>query len=251
MIHYHGGPITPDTCAMKAWRARHAFISFVNDSQIDLAAEICQSFAIDNGAFSIWKKSGKNKIDWDDYYVFVERWKNHPGLDFTVIPDVIDGGAAANDALLAEWPHGKFFGCPVWHMNESDDRFIRLCNEYPRVAIGSCGEYDVKRPSLAVARMRDIIRHVVDEHGQPITKLHGLRMLNHLIFTKLPLASADSTNIARNIGIDKKWKGAYPPFSKETRAYVMAERIESFNSASSLNYCEERDRFSMQLQMEI
>ncbi|HFZ1933641.1 hypothetical protein I5N09_11890 [Serratia marcescens] len=47
MIHYHGGPVTPDTCALKAWRARHAFISFVHDSQVGLAAEICQSFAID------------------------------------------------------------------------------------------------------------------------------------------------------------------------------------------------------------
>ncbi len=51
-------------------------------------------------------------------------------------------------------------------MNESDERFIRQCNEYPRVAIGSCGEYDVKRPRAAVARM-DLIRHVVDDNGYP------------------------------------------------------------------------------------
>ncbi|MGP1205264.1 hypothetical protein ACJ8J6_01025 [Serratia sp. CY47279] len=251
MIHYHGGPITPDTCALKAWRARHAFISFVHDSQIGLAAEICQSFAIDNGAFSAWKAAGKNKIDWSDYYAFVERWKNHPGFDFAIIPDVIDGGAAENDALLTEWPHGKFFGVPVWHMNESDDRFIRLCHEYPRVAIGSCGEYDVRKPAISVTRMKDIIRHVVDAHGQPICKLHGLRMLNPLIFTKLPLASADSTNVARNIGIDKKWKGAYSPASKETRAAVMAERIEAFNSPGTLEYNEEAERFTPQLSLEV
>ncbi|CNI23023.1 Uncharacterised protein [Yersinia intermedia] len=251
MIHYHGGPITPATCAIKAWRGRHAFISFANNSQIGLASEICQSFSLDNGAFSIWKKAGKNKIDWSDYYAFVERWKNHPGLDFAIIPDVIDGGAEENDALLVEWPHGKFIGCPVWHMNESDDRFIHLCNEYPRVAIGSCGEYDVKSPRKAVARMKDIIRHVVDAHGQPITKLHGLRMLNHEIFTKLPLASADSTNVARNIGIDASWSGRNQPFSKETRAAVMVERIESHNSAGSLDYCENRDHFAVQLGLEV
>ncbi|EKN3715158.1 TPA: hypothetical protein ACJIYU_000564 [Yersinia enterocolitica] len=251
MIHYHGGPITPDPCAMKAWRGRHAFISFVNASQLELASEICQSFAIDNGAFSAWKKAGKNKIDWGDYYAFIAQWKNHPGFDFAIIPDVIDGGAIENDALLDKWPHGKFMGCPVWHMNESDDRFIRLCNEYPRVAIGSCGEYDVKSPLKAVARLKDIIRHVVDAHGQPITKLHGLRMLNPTIFTRLPLASADSTNVARNIGIDSAWKGTYSPQSKETRASILVERIESFNSAGSLDYCDKRDRFSMQLQMEV
>lgn len=224
MIHYHGGPITPDTCALKAWKGRHAFISFAHSGQINLASEYCQSFALDNGAFTAWKAAGKNKIDWSDYYGFVARWKNHPGFDFAIIPDVIDGGEEENEALL---------------------------DEYPRVAIGSCGDYDVKRPNLAVARMKDLIRHVVDQHGQPITKLHGLRMLNPLIFTKLPLASADSTNVARNIGIDKAWSGAYAPASKETRAALMVERIESHNSPGSLTYCEQRDRFDMQLQLAV
>ena len=35
--------------------------------QINLAAEYCQSFALDNGAFTAWKAAGKNKIDWSDY----------------------------------------------------------------------------------------------------------------------------------------------------------------------------------------
>ena len=44
MIHFHGGPITPDTCALKARKGRHAFISFANPAQIDLASEVTQSF---------------------------------------------------------------------------------------------------------------------------------------------------------------------------------------------------------------
>lgn len=52
MIHFHGGPITPDTCALKAWKGRHAFISFANPGQLKLASEVTQSFALDNGAFS-------------------------------------------------------------------------------------------------------------------------------------------------------------------------------------------------------
>ncbi|HGF0958712.1 TPA: class I SAM-dependent methyltransferase [Yersinia enterocolitica] len=87
--------------------------------------------------------------------------------------------------------------------------------------------------------------------GQPITKLHGLRMLNPTIFTRLPLASADSTNVARNIGIDSAWKGTYSPQSKETRASILVERIESFNGAGALNYCEKRDHFSVQLGLEV
>ncbi|MFK8955681.1 hypothetical protein ACMWKM_21540, partial [Enterobacter sp. 01-M-01-SI-ECC] len=139
-----------------------------------------------------------------------------------------------------------------WHMSEPDERFIRLCHEFPRVCIGSMGEYDAKRPRACRAKLRDLIRHVVDSNGYPITKLHGLRMLNKDIFTHIPLSSADSTNVARNIGIDKAWdKSAYAPASKETRAAVLVERIEAFNSASSLNYDAEHDRFTPQLAFEV
>lgn len=61
-----------------------------------------------------------------------------------------------------------------------------------------------------------------------------MRMLNPAIFTKIPLSSADSTNLARNIGIDKAWTGSYRPASKETRATLIAERTEAFNSAECL-----------------
>ncbi|MBY4838543.1 hypothetical protein [Pantoea sp. DY-5] len=250
MIHFHGGPITPESCALKAWKGRHAFISFANPGQLLLASEVCQSFALDNGAFSFWTK--KRVVDWDSYYDFVARWSNHPRFAFAIIPDVIGGSGDENDALIAEWPHGKVAGVPVWHMNESDERFIRLCNEFPRVALGSMGEYDACRPKQCAARLRDLIRHVVDANGYPITKLHGLRMLNKDLFKRVPLSSADSTNVARNIGIDKAWnKSAYAPASKETRAAVLVERIESMNSASSLNYDPERDLFTPQLAFEI
>lgn len=231
MIHYHGGPITPDTCAIKAWKGRHAFISFAHQSQLGLASEICQSFALDNGAFSFWK-SGK-KIDWNKYYKFVDDWKNHPRCDFAIIPDVIGAGELENDKLINEWPH-KNFGVPVWHMDESNERLIRLARQFPRVAIGSCGDYDVKYPRRCVEKLQDSISHILDKNGYPITKLHGLRMLNNLIFEHVPISSADSTNVARNIGIDKAWKGAYSPQSKETRASILVERIESNNSASKI-----------------
>ena len=71
---------------------------------------------------------------------------------------------------------------------------------------------------------------VNDKQGLPVTKLHGLRMLNTEVFSRLPLASADSTNIAQNVGIDSKWRGTYTPASKESKARVLRERIESVQS---------------------
>ena len=251
MKHYHGGPITPASCAMKAWKNGFAFVSWAHTSQLHLALDVSQGVGIDNGAFTFWKKT--KKIDWDHYYSFVETIKNHPRYDFCIIPDVIDGGEVENDSLLADWDIKRCgIGVPVWHMNESDERFIRLCNDYDRVAIGSCGEYDVSKPAACVNKLKDVIRHVVDDSGYPITKLHMLRGLNKSIFKHLPFASADSTNIARNIGIDKNWsKGNYQPKSKEIRAYVMKNNIESVNSASSLIYNEDTDKTSIQMAFEI
>ena len=75
---------------------------------------------------------------------------------------------------------------------------------------------------------------VCDGKGQPRTKLHGLRMLNPKVFTKIPLSSADSTNIGRNIGIDSHWtKGNYLPATKAGQAIVMRNRIEAYNSPQS------------------
>lgn len=232
MIHYHGGPITPDPCAVKTWTARHAFISYADSRQIGLAAEVCQSFALDNGAFTFWKQ--QKPTNWPGFYSFVEEWRNHPGFDFAVIPDVIAGSEDENDRLLDEWPFDNLVGAPVWHINESIKRLQRLARDYPRVCIGSSGDYDVARPGQFLPRAFDVISAISDARGRPICKLHGLRMLNPKLFTVLPLKSADSTKVARNIGTDVRWKGTYQPKSKVTRSIILTERIEHYNSAGAL-----------------
>lgn len=235
MIHYHGGPITPESCAYRVWRGRHAFVSWAHPGQLELAASVCQSIALDNGAFTFWKQqqNGAAPPHWPGYYEWTGRWLRHPACDWAVIPDVIDGTEAENDALVAEWPHGHR-GVPVWHLNESADRLIRLAAEWPRIALGSTQEYDVSRPSKAIARLTDALSAISDD-GAPLVKLHGLRMLNPAIVEHIPLASADSTNVAQNIGPDVRWIGPYQPATKETRADVLVERIEQHQPPARLS----------------
>ena len=80
--------------------------------------------------------------------------------------------------------------------------------------------------------MNEAMAVICDDRGRPKVKIHGLRMLDPTVFSHLPLASADSTNVARNIGMDSAWKGTYPPKSKATRAIIMTERIEFHASAA-------------------
>jgi len=238
MIHYHGLPITPATAAAKAVDAGHAFVSYAHADQLGLAVEVCQSFAIDNGAFSAWK-SGKPVQDWRPFYKWAESCRRIPSCDFAVIPDVIDGDEEANDALLDEWPLGAAFGAPVWHMHESLDRLERMAATYLRVCLGSSGQYATVGSDVWWARIDQAMCVVCDYQGRPLVKMHGLRMLNPKVFTRLPFASADSTNIGRNVGIDKHWaKGNYLPPTKEARAQVMRARIESHNAPSTYDFKE-------------
>lgn len=233
MIHYHGLPITPETAGARAISAGHAFISFAHPGQLKMALHVAQSFAIDNGAFPAWT-SGEPIIDWSRYYAWVAEVHRYPSFDFAVIPDVIDGTEAENDALIDEWPWRKtapWVGAPVWHMHESLERLFRLAMEFPRICIGSSGEYAVVGSPKWWIRMAEAMDVLCDRDGRPICKIHGLRMLDFRIFMYFPFASADSTNIGRNIGIDKNWKkGNYPALTSELRAQVMRELIETHQS---------------------
>lgn len=228
MIHYHGGPITPLSVAHATWTRRHAFVSFERPEQIALAAEVCQSFALDNGAFSVWKRGAT--LDVQGYARWVDEWRQHPGFDFALIPDVVDGGEAENDAMFARWRQagGRLLeDVPVWHLHESYERLARLCRIYPRVALGSSGEWSEVGTSAWWQRMGGAMDVICDADGRPPCKLHGLRMLNPTVYSQLPLASADSTNVAQNHGRERKRYA----LSGAMGALAIVDRIEHHASA--------------------
>lgn len=231
MIPYHGLPITPETCAYRAVNAGHAFVSHRTPAQLAIAVEVCQSFAVDNGAYPAWR-NGEPIVDWSAFYEWAAMCKRIPSCDFAVVPDIIDGTEEDNDSLLADWPLPKWFGAPVWHMHESLERLERLASTWQRICIGSSGQFSVVGSSSWWSQMAKAMRVVCNDDGEPLCKLHGLRMLNPEIFSRLPLSSADSTNIGRNIGLDNNWRGTYLPPTKEARADVMRARIESRNGAT-------------------
>lgn len=235
MKPYIGLPVTPETAAAVAIMGGHAFVSFRDRRQFALAVQVCQSFAIDNGAFSAWK-AGTPVEDWSEFYRWARECLRIPSCDFAVIPDVIDGDEEANDELLKAWPLPRWFGAPVWHMHESLARLQVLVSEWPRVCIGSSGDFAVVGTAQWWTRMAQAMRVACDEDGCPLARLHGLRMLNPEVFTHLPLASADSTNIGQNIGLDQAWRGSYPPATKEGRARVMRERLEVHNSPARWSF---------------
>lgn len=231
MIHYHGTPIGGGKDqAAKFLLGRHALVPHIRQDDLPAVAEFSASFVFDNSAFTQWK--GGNPMDTEGYIRWCEKWHRHPGLDFCLIPDVIDGSEIDNDAMLRDWPsHLRNKGLPIWHLHEDVERLSRLVKEWPVVALGSSGQWPTPGTESWWYRMHEAMMYACDPDGRPLARLHGLRMMNPKIFTRLPLSSADSVNAAVNCGSTSRF-GMYLPATASQRAAVIADRVERFNSAS-------------------
>lgn len=211
VIHFHGSPIfgAGGEAATVAYRNGGAFISYLRTDNITKCYDICEEVCLDNGAFSAWKR-GK-VIDWENFYLWLEKYYHNPKTKFFVIPDVVDGGEEDNDKLISEVPE-KFKGkaCPVWHLHESIERLVRLCEEWPIVCFGSSGEFATVRTERWHKRMKEAFSAIYIERNLPV-QIHGLRMLDGRILGTYPLSSADSTNLASNV---PKWKNMYPQLTQ-------------------------------------
>ena len=209
---------------------RHAFVSYAHPGDLPLVADACSSFALDNGAFSAWR-SGR-PFDEPGFVAWVEEWHRHPGFDWAVIPDVIEGTEEENDAMVERWP-AHLAGVPVWHYNESLDRLDRLVSAWPRVALGSSSAH----PTGSEAwwrRTAEALDVACDADGHPRTRLHGLRMLDPKLFTRMPLASADSTNVLRTATSPERRRGSFGDYAAApvaARCELIAGCIEQHNSA--------------------
>lgn len=231
MIHYHGTPIGGKRQdAARFLMGRHALVPFPRQEDVGIVADVCQGFVFDNGAFSVWKRG--EELDVNGYTAWVREWCRHPGFQWALIPDVIEGDETDNDAHVEDWRQAglALYGVPVWHLHESLDRLTRLAAEWQTVALGSSGQWPTPGAGCWWHRIAEAMSAICDDHGRPMCRLHGLRMLDPEIFTHLPLASADSTNAAINCGSLSRY-GSYVPPTAAQRAAVIAERIEAHNSA--------------------
>tara|TARA_R110000737_G_scaffold138940_1_gene169911 strand:+ start:119 stop:856 length:738 start_codon:yes stop_codon:yes gene_type:complete len=232
MIKYHGTPIGGKTTdAEEILRGRHSLVSFSRPDQLAVCMDVCQSFVLDNGAFSLWKKTG-GQVDFTAYVNWVISIYRHPCFDWCLIPDKIDGTEEENSQLVHKWLRLglKAKGVPIWHLHESLEWLEWLVDRFEWVALGSSGQWSSPNTDAWWGRMTEAMRVCCDVEGRPKTKLHGLRMLDPEIFQHLPLAGADSTNAARNNNQLSRF-GMYAPPSAGQRAATIAARIESYNSA--------------------
>ena len=108
MIHCHGTPIGGTRQDVARFLVgRHALIPFGRQDDTGAVLEFCQSFVLDNGAFSHWKKGhgaigeggGKGSFFYTKRYA-ISSGLNSPNLDFLPLvniedDEIIGGGLGA------------------------------------------------------------------------------------------------------------------------------------------------------------
>jgi hypothetical protein len=233
MLKFHGTPVGGTAKdAIMFLSGRNALFSYYTKGHIQEVLECCDSFIIDNGAFSHWK-SGKGEINLSEYFDWQLPLSKHPAHYFTIIPDVIDGTEEQNDKLLLEWEKRKCKkSSPVFHLGESVNRFKTLSDNYEVVCIGSTSSWARNGSKEWWENMSEFMDSVVDTQGNFPCKVHGLRLLDPRIFTKLPLHSADSTNATVN-GHRCQKEGILKSMTRWQGNIRIAQRIEHFQSANN------------------
>lgn len=211
-LHYHGLPLTPYE-NLELVVGKNVCISHATTRkpQEQWALKNAQSVMWDNGAFTFYR-SGQ-EFDLNAYYGWLEDKLGHP--HWGVVPDVIGGTLEQQKDLLATWPYPKSLGAPVWHLGMPLEYLLELCDEWPKVCLGSSDKYwKVGGPEWH-ARMDETFDYLCSKR-RVLPWLHGLRMLAQLT-KEWPLSSADSVNVSRNYKTAGKCPGC------------MANRIDAGN----------------------
>lgn len=173
------------------------------DQAITLVGNVASSILmVDNGAYTNWKTGGK--MD-DDYVEGFAEWANDI-LDrcpqaIAVLPDVIGGTEEENRQLVVE-TQGMFpddRAMPVWHMHESFEYLLWLCESFGYIAFGST--VDAPGSDAWHARIKGAFKAIDNwvAEGEGAYVRPRIHMMRAQAFAHLyPFDSSDSTNVAMN-----------------------------------------------------
>ena len=148
------------------------------------------SFLLDSGAFTFMSGSHKGGINWDkyleEYAAFINRWNVQ--LFFELDIDSVVGLTEVErlreklESLTGKKP------IPVWHRNRGKEYFIKMCENYPYVALGGIVTKEIDRKKYETAFPWFI--KTAHDHK---CKIHGLGYTTVANLKKYHFDSVDST----------------------------------------------------------
>lgn len=137
-------------------------------------------FLLDSGAFT-FMSNATGSVDWDayidEYAAFINKWN----IEYFFELD-IDSLVGLKEVERLRVKLEKLTGkkpIPVWHKNRGRDYFIKMCEEYPYVALGGIVSKDiplVKYEPLFPWFISEAHKRGVKIHGLGYTRQEGLKI---------------------------------------------------------------------------
>ena len=148
------------------------------------------SFLLDSGAFTFMTGAHKRAINWDEYVEDYARFinKHDIKLFFELDIDSVVGLQEVErlreklEALTGKKP------IPVWHKNRGKEYFIKMCENYPYVALGGIVTKEIPRQKYE----KGFPWFIKTAHLHRC-KIHGLGYTTILNLPKYHFDSVDST----------------------------------------------------------
>ena len=175
----------------KSWTGLNILETFYylrTNTQFPRLVKDMGNFLLDSGAFTFM--SGNGEADFDayveEYAQFITKWdiQNFFELDIDVLVGLkeVERLRLKLEKLTGKKP------IPVWHKNRGKDYFIKMCEEYPYVAIGGIVTKEI--PTKFYERLFPWFIKTAHEHK---CKIHGLGYTNIKGLHKYRFDSVDST----------------------------------------------------------
>jgi hypothetical protein len=150
-------------------------------------------FLLDSGAFTFMQNS-KTHVDWNNYLENYADFINTYKVDKFFELD-IDSVVGYDNVLKMRSRLEKLTGrqcIPVWHISRGKDDFLRMCDEYPYIAIGGL----VGKASRSKKKQQQLERSFpwfINEAHKRGAKIHGLGYTSDAGIRKYHFDSVDST----------------------------------------------------------
>lgn len=159
------------------------------DEWTEWAIPRLKNFMLDSGAFT-FISSHKGKVDWNDYLRKYAEFinKNDVKLFYELDIDSIVGyDKVLQMRKFLEAETGKK-PIPVWHKSRGKTEFLKMCEEYPYVAIGGIVSKEITRKEY------EYFPWFINEAHKRGAKIHGLGFTNLEGIRKYHFDSVDSTS---------------------------------------------------------
>lgn len=137
-------------------------------------------FLLDSGAFTFLCNSGLTTLSWDRYIEEYADYINSRGIKLFFELD-IDRVVGLHEVERLRDKLERLTGLrpiPVWHKNRGREYWLRMCREYPYIALGGIAIQEIRRDKFEAAFpwfINTAHEYGVKIHGLGYTSIPGLR----------------------------------------------------------------------------